>query len=88
MPEGKAKFIEDAARVIDGRVEALRAEYDRDSNRTPPPSFLASDNAAILEAELLAKMIRRLSQGPYKGDPYFVARSRKNTPDKERSDVG
>lgn len=82
MTEGKRKFIEDAARVIDGRVAALKAELkaelERDMQRDPVPSFVGSDRAAILEAELCARLIRQLARGPYKSDPYKVARDRRN----------
>lgn len=78
MPEGKRKFIEDAARVIDGRVAALKAEYDKDAAKQPAPSWLASHRAAIREAELCASLIRQLGRGTYRGDPYEVARERRN----------
>lgn len=78
MPEGKRKFIEDAAKVIDGRVAALKAEYEREAAKSEPPSYLASDRAAILEAELCARLIRQLGRGPYRGDPYEVAKDRRN----------
>ncbi len=76
MPEGKSKFIEDAALVIDGRVAALKEELAR--NQAQDPNFPlgasgASDRAAILEAEHLARMIRSLAGRPYRGDPYKVA---------------
>lgn len=78
MTEGKRKFIEDAARVIDGRVAALKAELARDMAKVPVPSYVASDRAAILEAELCAMLIRQLARGAYKGDPYKVAQDRRN----------
>jgi hypothetical protein len=73
MSEGKTKFIEDAALVIDGRVARLKAELERETARDPQPPYLASDRSAIAEAELLAKMIRALGLRPYRGDPYQVA---------------
>lgn len=73
MPEGKRKFIEDAARVIDGRVAALKAELARDQVRGRTPPSLAADKTAILEAEHCARLIRGLSKVPYRGDPYEVA---------------
>jgi hypothetical protein len=73
LSEGKAKFIEDAARVVEGRIAALKAELERESKRDPQPAHLASDRSAIAEAELLAKMIRALGLRPYRGDPYEVA---------------
>jgi hypothetical protein len=76
MSKGKDKFIEDAARVIDGRVASLKAELERKSKHNPQPPYLASDRSAILEAELLAKMIRALGLRPYRGDPYEVALKR------------
>lgn len=73
MAEGRRKFIEDAALVIDGRVAALKAELERETTRNPKAPYLASDRSAIAEAELLAKMIRSLGLRPYRGDPYKVA---------------
>ncbi len=72
MAEGKRKFIEDAARVIDGRVAALRAELEV-SERTQNPSSTAADRAAIAEAEHCARLIRSLLLRPYHGHPYSVA---------------
>lgn len=69
----KEKFIEDAAKVIDGRVAALKAEMVRH-----PRSVAPGDRSAILEAELCARLIRTLLHGPYKGDPFEVARFRWN----------
>lgn len=65
----KRKFIEDAALVIDGRVASLKAELARDEARG---TALASDSAAIAEAEFCARMIRSLNLGPYR-DPYAAA---------------
>lgn len=77
MAEGKAKFLEDAARVIDGRVAALKAELAEEEKRDRPPSYLASDRAAILEAEYCAALIRTLLVRPYRsGDLYATARRR------------
>lgn len=76
MPEGKAKFIEDAAKVIDGRVAALKAELEREEKKTPPPAYFASDRAAIMEAEHCARLIRALLVKPYRGDPYEAAHKR------------
>jgi hypothetical protein len=72
MAEGKRKFIEDAAQVIDGRVAALEEEYKRVS---PQQSALsnAADRAAIDEAKHCARLIRALAIRPYRGDPYKVA---------------
>ena len=70
MPEGKTKFIEDAARVIDGRVSALKKEFIKSGKKFP------GDRSAILEAELCARLIRTLAEGPYRGDPYEVAKFR------------
>lgn len=69
MPEGKTKFIEDAALVIDGRVKALKEELALN----PDNPCAASDRAAIIEAEHCARMIRSLARAPYRGDPYTVA---------------
>lgn len=76
MSEGKAKFIEDAARIIDGRVEDLKEELERENKRDPQASHLASDRAAIAEAEHLARMIRTLALAPYHRHPYLVAMER------------
>ena len=77
MPEGKAKFIEDAAKVIDGRVAALKAELEREEEKNPPPPYLASDRAAISEAELCARLIRTLLVRPYRSENlYETARKR------------
>lgn len=77
MAEGKRKFIEDAARVIDGRVAALKAEYEAAS---PKQSALsnAADRAAILEAEHCARLVRALAIKPYRSDTYKVAYQRWN----------
>lgn len=71
MAEGKRKFIEDAARVVDGRVVALEAELARniDAKQTV---CIASDRAAIMEAKHLARLIRSLKRAPYR-DPYKAA---------------
>ena len=89
MPEGKAKFIEDAARVIDGRVEALRSEYDRIEQSDHGK---ACDLSAIMEAEHCARLIRSLKIHPYRGDPYAVAhdhwnhgRANERAPEREPS---
>jgi len=79
MPEGKRKFIEDAARVIDGRVVALKAELARDEAKGRTGVETASDRAAILEAEHCARLIRALGKAPYRGDPYEVACKRWST---------
>jgi len=79
MPEGKRKFIEDAARVIDGRVAALKAELARDEAKGRAGIATASDRAAILEAEHCARLIRSLGRAPYRGDPYEVANKRWST---------
>ena len=72
MAEGKRKYIEDAARVIDGRVAALKAELasmqDRQSDYTN-----GADRAAIAEAEHCARLIRALAVRPYRGQPYEIA---------------
>lgn len=72
MAEGKRKYIEDAARVIDGRVAALKAEYENVMHRQSEISN-AADRAAIAEAEHCARLIRCLSPRPYTGQPYKVA---------------
>lgn len=73
MREGKRKFIEDAARVIDGRVAVLKAELARDEANGRTSIETASDRAAILEAEHCARLIRCLGTAPYRGDPYAAA---------------
>lgn len=73
VAEGKRKYIEDAARVIDGRVAELKDELVRVSDKQPEFSN-AADMAAILEAEHCARLIRALGLRPYRGDPYNVAR--------------
>lgn len=78
MPGGKRKFIEDAARVIDGRVTALKAELARDEAIGRTGYETASDRAAILEAEFCARLIRALGTNPYRGEPYEVAFARWN----------
>lgn len=75
MSAGKRKFIEDAARVIDGRVAVLKQELAR-SELDPESVGISGDRAAIAEAELLAKMIRKLALKPYRDDPYEVAYKR------------
>ncbi len=75
MAEGKRKFIEDAARVIDGRVAALKAELaEREAHQSEITN--AADRAAILEAEHCARLIRALGIRPYRGNPYAVATDR------------
>lgn len=73
MAEGKRKFIEDAARVIDGRVADLREELSRTSAERSDLSN-ACDRSAILEAEHCARLIRALLRRPYRGNPYAVAK--------------
>lgn len=77
MAKGKRKFLEDAARVIDGRVAALRDEYDR-VHKGQSDLSNAADRAAIAEAEHCARLIRSLALRPYRGDPYAAAYDRWN----------
>ena len=72
MAEGKRKFLEDAARVIDGRVAALKDEYARVSKGQLDITN-ACDRSAIAEAEHCARLIRALIKKPYRGDQYKVA---------------
>lgn len=72
MAEGKRKYIEDAARVIDGRVADLKAELTREASKRSDISN-AADQAAIAEAEHCARLIRCLVPRPYLGNPYKVA---------------
>lgn len=75
MAEGKCKFLEDAALVIDGRVAALKAELEvMESKQTAMTN--AADRAAIAEAEHCARLIRSLVRKPYRGHPYAVAHNR------------
>lgn len=73
MAEGKRKFIEDAALVIDGRVAVLKAELARDEAMGRTGIETASDRAAILEAQHCARLIRALAHKSYRGDPYDIA---------------
>ena len=75
MAEGKRKFIEDAALVIDGRVAALKAELSVMEARQSATTN-AADRAAIAEAEHCARLIRALAKRPYRGNPYAVAHGR------------
>lgn len=75
MAEGKSKFIEDAALVIDGRVAALKAELEVMQSRQSEISN-AADRAAIAEAEHCARLIRSLAVRPYRGHPYAIANER------------
>ena len=75
MSEGKRKHMEDAARVIDGRVAALKAEL-ADMEARQPAVANAADRAAIAEAEHCARLIRCLLVRPYRSDPYTVATNR------------
>lgn len=76
MAKGKRKFIEDAARVIDGRVAVLKAEFEEFDKRNGFEIAKACDRSAILEAEHCARLIRTLLMAPYHSDPYEVARRR------------
>lgn len=71
MAEGKRKFIEDAARVIDGRVAELKWEYAREAAKRSDISN-AADRAAIAEAEHCARLIRCLLRRPYRGNHVLV----------------
>lgn len=76
MTEGKRKFIEDAALVIDRRLAALKAEYETVHGKQSDITN-AADRAAIAEAEHCARLIRTLASRPYRGaHPYAVARER------------
>jgi len=75
MAEGKRKYIEDAARVIDGRVAALETEYQNMEHHQAEVTN-AADRAAIAEAKHCARLIRCLSPRPYMGHPYKVALDR------------
>ena len=73
--EGKAKYLEDAALVIDGRVAALKAELEVMQDRQSALTN-ACDRAAIAEAEHCARLIRALRRRPYRGHPYGHAIAR------------
>ena len=75
MPEGKKKFIEDAARLIERRANLLQEELDGPGQSQPDVSQ-ACDRAAIAEARHLARMVRSLMDGPYVSHPHDVARGR------------
>ncbi|MFV1535248.1 hypothetical protein VWX96_17055 [Phaeobacter sp. A90a-4f] len=74
MPEGKKKFVADAARVARGRADALRREI-RQCEKNGKPVY-PGDRAAAREADHIARMIETLAQSPYRGDPYEAARKR------------
>lgn len=68
-----------AAKMIEARVAGLEAEFERtyrteDHKRS---SIASHDRGAILEARLLAEMIRLLSMRPFRGDPFEVAKHRR-----------
>lgn len=81
MSSAKLKWLEDAARVIDGRVKALEEELERDAMRhmstgQPSESAMWRDRAAISEAKHCARLIRALKQSaPYRAyrDPHEIA---------------
>ena len=75
MAEGKRKYLEDAALVIDGRVAALEAEYEVVQQRQSDTTN-AADRAAIAEAKHCARLIRSLALRPYRGCPYSEANAR------------
>jgi hypothetical protein len=77
MAEGKKKYIEDCARLIDRRVERLEAELSGEAGQAQDDRVIACDRAAIMEAKHLASLIRSLSEGPYRGHPHDVARGRR-----------
>jgi hypothetical protein len=71
----KRKYLRDAIAVIDGRVAELKNELQRDFG-TLSEYTIASDRAAIAEAEHCARLIATLADKPYRGDPYGIARRR------------
>lgn len=75
--KGRREYLGDAARLIDERVRRLLAEQAGNVSARPA-SVLAADWSAILEAELLAKLIRHLAKAPYRGNPYEVATRRRD----------
>lgn len=75
MTVAKRKYLEEAARLIDGRVAALEAEL-ADWQGRQPDRTTASDRAAIAEAKHCARLIRALALRPYRGCPYSVANAR------------
>jgi hypothetical protein len=75
MKKLKDKYLRDALAVIDGRVADLKAELQRDFG-TLSEYTIASDHAAIAEAEHCARLIAKLLEKPYRGNPYHTARRR------------
>lgn len=65
-----------AARVIEDRISALRDEYERSYPPDDKSRTKACDRAAIMEAELLLRMVRVLAAKPFRGDPTDVAKHR------------
>jgi predicted fused transcriptional regulator/phosphomethylpyrimidine kinase len=70
----KAKYIEDAAGVIDGRVAALEEEYERVWKAKGGRSA-ATERSAISEAKHCAALIRSLMNGRYGKEPYEFAKN-------------
>lgn len=68
----KQKYLTDAAKLVDQRMDALEREL---AERPPSTERLrASDRAAIMEGRHLAKLIRSLRLCRYGDDPYGAAR--------------
>lgn len=71
----RTRFLELAASVVDGRVEALKAELEVTSE-VQGDCANARDRAAIAEAEHCARLIRALADARPRrvGAPYAIAR--------------
>ena len=76
MAEGKKKFIDDAVRVIEGRVEDLEKKLIAAVARDPNSPSHGPDRAAIAEARHCARLISTLALAPYHSDPYQIAQKR------------
>lgn len=74
MAEGKKKYIDDAVRVIEGRADELEREILRAEKSGR--KVYGTDRYALSEARRCARLVRSLNLGPYRDDPYDVARSR------------
>jgi len=74
----KAKYIEDAAALIDERVARLEEELSSEFGQGQSKQSKACDRAAISEARLCANLIRRLAVLRYGDTPYKKAADHRN----------